>query len=92
MPMDERTTRQRRLAEVGDAGQARISAARFSVPAGSAGWVAAEYLRRAGAEVESGEERTAFVHASAFRFDACRDVAEGAFLALGKLRATLRVP
>ena len=57
-----------------------------------AGWVAAEYLRRAGAEVESGEERNAFVHASAFRFDACRDVAEGAFLALGKLRATLRVP
>ncbi len=87
---DERTTRQRRLAEVGEAGQARIAAARFDVPPDDAGWIEAQYLRRAGAaEVRSGGVREPFVHAAAFRFQACRNVAHGAFAALGKLRRTL---
>jgi hypothetical protein len=89
---DERTSRQRRLVEVGPLGQARIESASFQVPADDAGGVETEYLRRAGAgDVRSGGQRAPFVHAEMFGFESCRTVAHGAFAALGKLKSALEL-
>ena len=61
-----RTTRQRRLAEVGDAGQARITASRAHVPGvGLAARVEAAYLAGAGVGTITFEEPAAMAAALA---------------------------
>jgi hypothetical protein len=91
---DDRFSRQLRLAEVGDHGQARISAAEFVVRGGDGAILESEYLHRAGAEkvtILPRSEPEPFVHQTHFRFVASRRVAAGAWRALGKLRKTLGV-
>jgi len=86
----DRYARQRLLAAVGDAGQARIMAATYTVASDAAAGVARDYLERAGAErFETVAASAPFAHASAFRHAAARDFAEGAWRALGQLRAAL---
>ena len=87
----DRYARQRMLAAVGDRGQAGIAAATFQVATGAAAAVERDYLTRAGAEhFEPLEQPLApFAHAAAFRHNAARDFAEGAWRALEQLRAAL---
>ncbi len=89
---EDRYTRQRRLREVGEAGQARIAAARLDVNDSDGALVEALYLHRAGVERVSITPRAAaepFTHAAAFRFAATRSVGAGAWRALDKLRGVL---
>lgn len=83
--------RQMRLAEVGEAGQARIQASEFTVSNDDSAEIELAYLSRAGARVRRAEraEPAAFPHAGAFRFAEARRVAEGSWRALSKLRAAL---
>jgi hypothetical protein len=87
----DRHARQRMLAAVGDEGQSRISAASYLVASDAAGHVARDYLERAGAErIEAQTAPPApFAHASSFRHPSARQFAEGAWRALGQLRAAL---
>jgi hypothetical protein len=85
----DRHARQRLLASVGDAGQARIAAATYKVASDSAAEVERDYLERAGAERFEAASAAPFAHAAAFRYPAARDFAEGAWRALGQLRAAL---
>lgn len=87
----DRFARQRMLAVVGDAGQARIVATHFQVAADDAGAVARDYLERAGGEhfVSARTPLEPFAHERHFRHVAARDFAEGAWRALGQLRAAL---
>ena len=90
----DRFARQRMLAAVGDAGQARIVAAQYRVADDAAGKVARDYLERAGGEhfapVRAPLEP--FAHQRHFRHAAARDFAEGAWRALEQLRAALEKP
>jgi hypothetical protein len=89
----DRYARQRLLAAVGDAGQARIARSRYCVTPGVtvAAQIERDYLTRAGAELldETGEARATFRHAGAFENAAARDFAEGAWRALGQIRSAL---
>jgi len=89
--MVDRYTRQRRLAEVGDEGQARIAAARLSVAEGAEATYERDYLERAGADVNTvpGLEPAPFEHAGAFVHVASRRLAAGSWRALGALRGLL---
>lgn len=85
--------RQRLLAAVGDAGQARIARGRYAVGGGSAfaSGIEREYLTRAGAAqlgVASGPVAP-FTHAAAFRHAAARDFAEGTWRALVQIKSAL---
>ena len=91
MTADARFTRQSRLAEVGDAGQARLEAATARVTAGDA--IEARYLRGAGVRVTvveasevAPEEIPAWI---VFLSPAARDVASGAYSALEIIRGVL---
>lgn len=89
---EDRYTRQRRLREVGDAGQVRIESARLEVHDSEGALVEATYLHRAGVGRVTIEPRAGaepFAHAAAFRFPAARTVGAGAWRALGKLRGAL---
>ena len=90
---DERFSRQLRLAEVGEPGQARLCAAEPVVGTSNAAAIERSYLLRAGVRrvSESGAPPAAlpFMHAAHFRHETCRDVAEGAWLALHQIRAIL---
>lgn len=91
---DDRFCRQRRLPEVGDAGQHRIAAAHFEVRGGDGAILESEYLLRAGAErvtILPRAEADRFVHEGFFRFAASRRVGAGAWRALDKLRHVLGV-
>jgi hypothetical protein len=93
--MTDRYSRQRRLAQVGDAGQARLEDARFDVTAGPSALVEVAYLARAGARavlVDRFLPRAPFAHAAHFRHAASRRLAAGSWRALQKLTATLRLP
>jgi hypothetical protein len=86
----DRYVRQRSLAQVGDAGQARIEAARYRLGApGAATTVEREYLERAGARHFETAGAPELVHARAFRNRAARDFATGAWRALAQLRQAL---
>ena len=87
----DRHARQRLLAAVGDAGQARIASATYVVASDGAARVARDYLERAGAErfVLQASTPAPFAHASAFRHASARDFADGCWRALGQLRAAL---
>jgi hypothetical protein len=89
--MVDRYTRQKRLAEVGDDGQARIAAARLAVGDSPEAWSEREYLERAGAEVVTfpGLEGAPFVHARLFHHTASRRFAAGSWRALAALRQLL---
>ncbi len=86
--MDSRYSRQIRLTEVGEAGQARIASARFQ----AAGVDEALYLHRAGAQrvaIAAGAAPEPAV-GDAFRFAAARRLGVDAWRALASLRAELR--
>jgi hypothetical protein len=86
--------RQRRLAEIGDAGQSRIERAGARISSRDEGsMIELSYLLRAGvrsASIERAEPR-AFPHAGAFRFAVARTVGAGAWRALDTLRRALEV-
>jgi hypothetical protein len=87
--LDDRYTRQRRLAEVGDAGQARIGAATVEVHGRDGAIIEAEYLHRAGVvrlSIVPDLEPSRFAHEAHFRFFASRRIGAGAWRALEKLR------
>ena len=87
----DRHARQRLLAAVGDAGQARIASATYVVASDAAAEIARDYLTRAGAErfELASQPLEPFVHSGAFRHAAARDFAEGTWRALGQLRLAL---
>jgi hypothetical protein len=86
---DRRYTRQTRLAEVGEAGQLRLSKAPLALAtSGEAAWIERRYLEAAGATVrEAAGERPAPALPFAVRDPAARDVAAGAHAALAALRS-----
>jgi|GEM_PF-540205 len=87
----DRHDRHRRLAEVGDDGQARIAALDLLVPDGPGAEVEREYLLRAGVRRAQIAPLSTppFPHAGHFGFAAPREVAAGAWRALTHLRAAL---
>lgn len=92
MSVSERYTRQARLREVGERGQARLAAATVVVEGRESADTEARYLERAGLhEVRRDEIASprAFVHASVFRNAACRSEAAAAWRALRKTLAVL---
>jgi len=95
MSEPDRYSRQRRLAEIGDAGQARIERATASVRSGDPSAITElSYLIRAGVGAASAlpdADAEPFVHASLFRFEAPRAVGAGAWRALGKLRRAVEM-
>jgi len=89
---EDRYTRQRRLREVGDRGQARLAAACVVVEGREGADTEARYLERAGVrEVlrDAGTAPRPFVHAELFRNAACRSEAAAAWRALQKALAVL---
>ena len=90
LPFEDRYTRQRRLAEIGEAGQRRLLGTRIRVDAGPGSDIEAEYLSRAGVHV-TGEQPsdTAFPWQDAFVSQAAGDIARGAWQALRKIREAL---
>ncbi len=94
MTPEDRYTRQRRLAEVGDEGQRRIHDADLRVCGGDGAVVETVYLLRVGVErveMTPSADASEFSHASFFQFDASRRVAGGSWRALGKIRDVLNV-
>jgi hypothetical protein len=95
LPFEDRYSRQRRLPEVGQAGQQQVAEAAFAVSARDpAAWLEALYLHRAGAQrvhLSTTTVEGPFTHHSAFAFDQTRQVAVGAHRALQKLRTLLGV-
>ena len=88
----DRYARQRRLAEVGDAGQARLLAASHRASAAAGGLTELVYLHRAGLRSVSLDVLTApapFDHAGVFRHAASRRHAAGAWRALRTLLGLL---
>jgi hypothetical protein len=94
MSEETRFSRQERLAEVGFAGQERISRWKAVVRGVDGADVERLYLLGAGVREVTASEAEApepFVHAAAFEFDAARDVGAGAWRALEALRAALGI-
>jgi len=91
-PDDPRFCRQVRLVDVGEPGQARLCAAEPAVGPSPGAAVQRSYLSRAGVRRVTVSETPppAFAHALHFRHESCRDVAHGAWLALGQIREILR--
>jgi hypothetical protein len=90
----DRFTRQRRLPEIGEAGQLRISSARFALGPHAGLEIEREYLSRAGATCTLSTEPAVarpFTHHSAFAFEETRALGEGAWRALEKLRSALGI-
>ncbi|HWA75036.1 MAG TPA: hypothetical protein VG937_22005 [Polyangiaceae bacterium] len=89
----DRYDRQRRLRQVGPAGQLRIERSEATIPAGAAAAVALAYLTRAGVERAIIEVRPddAFSHSTFFRFSGPRTVAQGAEGALRHLLKSLEL-
>jgi hypothetical protein len=88
----DRYSRQRRLPEIGDAGQARIAAITAHVRGRDGAIIETEYLYRAGVErlgISPDLEPESFVHERHFRFFAARRIGAGAWRALGKLKRAL---
>jgi hypothetical protein len=89
---DDRYSRQRRLPQVGDAGQARLGQAALSVAAGPAALYELTYLLRAGVgvvAVEGWRVAEPFVHHAHFRHRAARLLGAGSWRALGKINRIL---
>lgn len=88
-----RFTRQIRLAEVGEVGQAKLSTAQVALQtSGFAQKVEAAYLRAAGVGiVESGQPTKLDAPSLGIRHDAAREVATGAYAALLAMREALGI-
>ena len=85
---EDRYTRQRRLREIGDAGQKRLQAASVVLGGGEGQLVELVYLHRAGVGSVTLDALGAgkpFAHRAVFRHDASRRHASGAWRALGTL-------
>ena len=85
MQDDDRYTRQRRLREIGDAGQARLLSANVTIGGGAAAVVELVYLHRAGVgsvTIDAFAEPGRFVHESSFRHAAARRHAAASWRAL----------
>ena len=85
---EDRYTRQRRLREIGDAGQQRLAAARVTVGGRAGSIVELVYLERAGVgsvTIDSLAPPRAFAHAALFRHEAARRHAAAAWRALRAL-------
>ena len=81
----DRYTRQRRLREIGDAGQARLHAASVTIGGRADSMVELVYLERAGVgsvTIDSLAAPRAFAHAAVFQHDAARRHAASAWRAL----------
>lgn len=92
MSEEDRYTRQRRLREVGERGQARLAAARVVVEGRDGADTEARYLERAGVSQVLRDEDAApraFAHAERFRNAACQSEAAAAWRALQKTLAVL---
>jgi hypothetical protein len=92
MNESDRYDRQRRLPEVGDAGQARLAAACVVVRGSDGAIIEAEYLHRAGVErlsITPGLEPKPFRHEQFFRFWAPRRIGAGAWRAIAQMREIL---
>jgi len=92
--MDEgdRYSRQRRLAEVGDAGQARLERAEIGVAAGTAASIELAYLARAGVRavlISRWQAPETFTHAAHFRHASSRRLAAGSWRALQQIKRIL---
>jgi hypothetical protein len=88
----DRYSRQTRLREVGEHGQARLARATVSVEGREAAETEARYLERAGVCAVRRDPDAApqpFAHAAIFRNAACRNEAAAAWRALQKTRAVL---
>lgn len=88
MTEDDRYTRQRRLREIGDAGQERLFRAQVVVAGREAALMELVYLHRAGVgavELDSLATPPAFVHESVFRHQASRRLAAASWRALRTL-------
>jgi len=91
-----RYVRQTRLAEIGDAGQARLAAHTVALGGdGFARWLEDRYLTQAGVMLRAprgqGEAAPVDVGALGLTHPAAREVAEGAIRALAELRAGLGI-
>jgi hypothetical protein len=85
MQDDDRYTRQRRLREIGDAGQTRLERATVVVHGGEAAVLELLYLHRAGVgsvTIDSLAEPRAFVHEALFRNPVARRHAAASWRAL----------
>jgi hypothetical protein len=81
----DRYTRQRRLREIGDAGQKRLEAAATTIAAGPGSLVEFVYLERAGVgavTIDALATPAAFPHAETFRHAAARRHAAASWRAL----------
>ena len=93
MQDDDRYTRQRRLREIGDAGQQRLFASNVSIGGGPEAVVELIYLHRAGVgavAIDGFAEARAFVHANLFRHAAARHHAAASWRALRTLVELVR--
>lgn len=91
----DRYARQRRLAEIGDAGQARLLAASHRVRGTDGAFTELAYLHRAGfraVELDVLAEPLPFAHAALFRHAAPRRQAAGTWRALRAITALLERP
>jgi hypothetical protein len=91
----DRFVRQKRLAEVGDAGQARLLAAEHRVAGTDGADTERAYLTRAGFRAVTEDalaEPRPFVHAGVFRHAGPRSQAAGAWRALIAIREVLEQP
>lgn len=89
---DDLWSRQRRLPEIGEHGQALIAAESYEVFGSDGAILESEYLHRAGAQrvaIMPRAEPVPFAHEGFFRFAASRRVGAGAWRALAALRRTL---
>jgi hypothetical protein len=91
LPFEDRYSRQRRLAEVGPEGQARLCSARLRVAPHPHVDVELDYLTRAGVSVvvDATGQSSSFPFADCFEHAAARGVAEGAWCALSKIKHEL---
>ena len=92
LPFEDRHSRQRRLAEVGSAGQERLDRAHVVVPEHEGSELAREYLLRGGVRsvvVERDSGAPPFPFANAFEFAQSRELAHGAWRALSAMRDVL---
>ncbi len=92
LPFEDRYTRQRRLPEVGPAGQRRLEAAVQVLAPHEASELEVDYLRRAGVQQLSfapGAPAPEFPWAEHFQFAGPALVARGAHAALARIKAIL---
>lgn len=92
LPFEDRYTRQRRLPEVGQRGQERLSQAQFCVAQHPDIELEVDYLARAGAgevRVDPAAPALAFPWSAWFEHDAALGVARGAWCALSRIKGEL---